>query len=61
MIVEDEAFIFDGKAIERMFKNQSQKALGPPTLREKGDNFNKKAEKARKKVDDQEVFTVVLL
>ena len=58
MIVEDEAFIFDGKAIERMFKNQ----LKPPTptqTKEKPDMPAKKAtdkDKPKKKLDEQEAW-----
>lgn len=59
MILEDEAFIFDGKAIERMFKNQPMKPPAPQIKdREKPDaSANKKlpAEKLKKKIDEQEV------
>jgi hypothetical protein len=51
MIVEDEAFIFDGKAIERMFKSQQQK----PTQPKEKESGKKATEKAKKKPEEQEV------
>ena len=63
MILEDEAFIFDGRAIERMFKSQQVKPPPPaPPMKEKeragGDvGTSKKSEKDKlnkKKIEEQE-------
>jgi hypothetical protein len=62
MIVEDEAFIFDGKAIERMFKNQQLKPPSQIKEREKADAPAKKADKdkPKKKMDEQEACNTFL-
>eukprot|EP00026_Physarum_polycephalum_P000756 Phypoly_transcript_00757.p1 GENE.Phypoly_transcript_00757~~Phypoly_transcript_00757.p1 ORF type:complete len:1255 (+),score=263.32 Phypoly_transcript_00757:153-3917(+) len=48
MIVEDEAFIFDGKAIERMFKNQVKPASSQLKEKEKADAPAKRSDKDNK-------------